>query len=81
MLDVFSDLFIYIFDNLQSRFAKELEAINKQHPFEPLQVRLVPYLDSQKRGHCVGDLTRFVRPWVACLCLPCLYSVVWCGVA
>ena len=38
MLDVFSDLFIYIFDNLQTRFASELAAINEQHPFEPLQV-------------------------------------------
>jgi hypothetical protein len=40
----------------------------------PLLMRLT------KRGHC-GKLLRFVRPWVACLCLPCLYSVVWCGVA
>ena len=42
VLDVFSDLFIYIFDNLNARFGTELEAINKQHPFEPLQVRALP---------------------------------------
>jgi len=37
VLELFSDLFIFIFDNLTSRFATELEAVNKQHPFEPLQ--------------------------------------------
>lgn len=37
VLDLFSDLFIYIFDNLNSRFAAELEAINAQFSFEPLQ--------------------------------------------
>jgi len=37
VLELFSDLFIFIFDNLSSRFATELEAVNKQHPFEPLQ--------------------------------------------
>ncbi|CAK4080821.1 unnamed protein product [Aphanomyces euteiches] len=36
-LDVFSELFIYVFDNLNSRFKRELEIINKQHPFEPLK--------------------------------------------
>lgn len=30
VLDVFSDLFIHIFDNLNSQFAKELETINEQ---------------------------------------------------
>lgn len=37
VLELFSDLFIYIFDNLATRFAAELQAVNKQHPFEPLQ--------------------------------------------
>lgn len=37
VLELFSDLFTFIFDNLSSRFAAELEAVNKQHPFEPLQ--------------------------------------------
>ncbi|KAG9410174.1 hypothetical protein AC1031_018206 [Aphanomyces cochlioides] len=36
-LDVFSELFIYVFDNLNSRFKRELEIINEQHPFEPLK--------------------------------------------
>merc|ERR1711988_1326912 len=36
VLDLFSDLFIYIFDNLAERYSKELAAINTQHPFEPL---------------------------------------------
>lgn len=37
VLDVFSDLFIYIFDHLNAEFAKELAIINEQHPFEPLK--------------------------------------------
>ncbi|EQC40488.1 aspartyl-tRNA synthetase [Saprolegnia diclina VS20] len=36
-LDVFSELFIYVFDNLNSRFKRELAIINEQHPFEPLK--------------------------------------------
>jgi len=36
-LEVFSDLFIYIFDGLNERFGKELEAVNGQHPFEPIK--------------------------------------------
>ena len=37
VLEVFSDLFIYIFDGLKERYAKELAIINEQHPFEPLK--------------------------------------------
>ncbi len=37
MLDVFSELFIYIFDGLNTRFRAELEAVRLQHPFEDLQ--------------------------------------------
>ncbi|TMW66526.1 hypothetical protein Poli38472_004291 [Pythium oligandrum] len=37
VLEVFSDLFIYIFDNLESQYARELAIINEQHPFEPLK--------------------------------------------
>ena len=37
VLDVFSDLFIYIFDGLATKFRKELEAVRAQHPFEDLQ--------------------------------------------
>lgn len=37
MLELFSNLFIHIFDNLTVRYANELAAVNAQHPFEPLQ--------------------------------------------
>ena len=37
VLDVISDLFIYMFDGLNARYAKELAVINEQHPFEPLE--------------------------------------------
>lgn len=37
VLDVFSDLFTYIFDGLNSRFKRELEAVRAQHPFEDLK--------------------------------------------
>jgi len=36
-MEMFSDMFIYIFDNLTSRFNSELEAVNAQHPFAPLE--------------------------------------------
>jgi len=36
VLDVFSDLFIYIFEQLKERFATEIEAVRAQHPFEDL---------------------------------------------
>ncbi|KAF0699512.1 Aste57867_9934 [Aphanomyces stellatus] len=38
-LDIFSELFIYVFDNLNSRFKRELDIINEQHPFEPLKYK------------------------------------------
>jgi len=37
VLDIMSDLFIYIFDNLNSRFRNEIEAVRAQHYFEDLQ--------------------------------------------
>lgn len=37
VLDVFSDLFTYIFDGLNSRFKRELEAVRAQFPFENLR--------------------------------------------
>ena len=37
VLDVFSALFIYIFDGLNARFRPEIEAVRAQHPFEDLQ--------------------------------------------
>uniref|UniRef100_A0A7S2RWB9 aspartate--tRNA ligase n=1 Tax=Rhizochromulina marina TaxID=1034831 RepID=A0A7S2RWB9_9STRA len=37
VLQVFSDLFIFIFDQLNIRYKNELEAIRAQHPFEDLK--------------------------------------------
>ena len=37
ILDLFSDLFIYIFDGLNERCKNELERVREQHPFEDLQ--------------------------------------------
>lgn len=37
VMDVFSDLFIYIFDGLNERCQKELDAVRAQHPFEDLK--------------------------------------------
>ena len=36
VLDVLGELFYYIFNGLKDRYAKELEIINNQYPFEPL---------------------------------------------
>jgi len=35
--DFIGELFIHIFDGLKEKFAKELEIISQQYPFEPLQ--------------------------------------------
>ena len=37
VLDVFSDLFIHIFDGLNKRCKTEIEAVREQHPFEDLK--------------------------------------------
>jgi len=37
VLEVFSELFIFIFDGITERYSAELEAVQSQHPFEPLQ--------------------------------------------
>ncbi|GJP45857.1 hypothetical protein CLOM_g5200 [Closterium sp. NIES-68] len=37
IMDVINDLFVAIFDGLNTRCAKELAAINHQYPFEPLK--------------------------------------------
>ncbi|CAM9681431.1 unnamed protein product [Chrysoparadoxa australica] len=37
VLDLFSELFISIFDNLNARFASELATVATQYPFEPLK--------------------------------------------
>ena len=41
VLDVFSDLFIFIFDELNKRCKPEIEAVRAQYPFEDLKVRAV----------------------------------------
>ena len=38
-MDVVGELFCYIFENLEKRFAKELEAIKEQYPFEPFKIK------------------------------------------
>ena len=37
VLDVFSEMFIFIFDGLNARYRKEIEAVRAQHPFEDLR--------------------------------------------
>eukprot|EP00761_Pharyngomonas_kirbyi_P011868 gb/GECH01011894.1/.p1 GENE.gb/GECH01011894.1/~~gb/GECH01011894.1/.p1 ORF type:complete len:546 (+),score=162.05 gb/GECH01011894.1/:1-1638(+) len=37
VLDVLSDMFVYIFEQIPKRFGKELEIISQQYPFEPLK--------------------------------------------
>lgn len=39
VLSTFSDLFIYMFDNLKKRYSREMEAVRAQYPFEDLEVR------------------------------------------
>lgn len=38
VLDVIDGLFVSIFEGINTRCKEELEAINSQYPFEPLQV-------------------------------------------
>lgn len=38
-MDVMADMFIYIFTNLDKRFAKELAIINEQFAFEPFKFK------------------------------------------
>jgi aspartyl-tRNA synthetase len=37
VLDVLDGLFLHIFEGLEKRFSKELEAVSRQYPFTPLQ--------------------------------------------
>jgi len=39
VLDMLEGLFLFIFDGLNTRFAKELEIISQQYPFEPLKYK------------------------------------------
>jgi aspartyl-tRNA synthetase len=38
-MDVVVELFSYIFENLEKRFGKEIEAIKEQYPFEPFKIK------------------------------------------
>lgn len=42
VLDVLGDLFTYIFEGLEKRFAKQLDAVRQQYPFEPLKFSKPP---------------------------------------
>ncbi len=52
VLDILGELFYYIFNGLKTRYAKELEIINEQYPFEPLiltpQVLKLPWDEGMK---------------------------------
>jgi nondiscriminating aspartyl-tRNA synthetase len=39
VLDVIGDCFIHIFDGLKEKFAKELDIIREQYPFQPLEYK------------------------------------------
>lgn len=39
ILDLLSDLFVYIFQGLEERFAKELASVSAQYPFEPFKCK------------------------------------------
>ncbi len=75
VLDVFSDLFIYIFDGLNIRFRREIEAVRAQHPFEDLQY-LKPSLRLsfaegiallRESGVVIGDHDDFTTAQEKCL--------------
>jgi len=37
VLDLLGELFVYIFENLESRFGKQLDTVRAQYPFKPLR--------------------------------------------
>ena len=47
-MDVVDRLFVAMFDSLNNNCAKELEAVGRQYPFEPLKV--IIYYESQNLG-------------------------------
>ena len=48
VMDVVDRLFVAMFDTLNNNFAKELEAVGRQYPFEPLKV--IIYYEFQDLG-------------------------------
>ena len=41
VLDLLSEMFVHIFNGLESRYAKELSIVNEQYPFEPFKCKNV----------------------------------------
>jgi hypothetical protein len=39
-MDLVDELFVFIFTSLNERCKKELQAVGKQYPFEPLKVTI-----------------------------------------
>eukprot|EP00947_MAST-08B_sp_MAST-8B-sp1_P002162 g2162.t1 len=50
VLHVFGQLFNFIFEQINERYAKELEAVQQQYPFEPLQFLNPPLRITWKEG-------------------------------
>lgn len=43
-MDIVDRLFVMMFDSLNKNCEKELEAVNRQYPFEPLKVVIHTYI-------------------------------------
>ncbi|KAJ2755075.1 aspartate--tRNA ligase dps1 [Coemansia pectinata] len=67
VMDMIGDMFIYIFNNLEKRWAVELATVRKQYPSEPIQVGDKPlkleFKDAvallRKHGEKIGDFDDF----------------------
>lgn len=77
VMDVFSDLFIHIFDGLNERCKAELERVREQHPFEDLKY-LRPTLKLTYAEGCallreagIDQVRKNCRHRPLCVCLPC----------
>lgn len=49
IMDLVDELFVFMFTELNEKCKKELEAVGKQYPFEPLKVNPIC---SIKKGFC-----------------------------
>jgi len=64
VLEVLGNLFVFIFEGLETKFKKELEIINQQYPFKPLKFKkpslILKYSDAvkmlQDAGEKMGEL-------------------------
>ncbi|KAJ2114224.1 aspartate--tRNA ligase dps1 [Coemansia sp. RSA 922] len=67
VMNMIGDMFIYIFNNLEKRWAVELATVRKQYPSEPIQVGAKPlkleFKDAvallRKHGENIGDFDDF----------------------